>query len=202
MQITTSPAPVALSWGRPFTMGRLAAAVILGSLLVAACAHVSIPLWFTPVPFTLQTFAVVFLGLVLAPGTAAAALALYLVEGMAGLPVFSVYGTGGFLHITGLTGGYLMAYPAAGALMGILRRRIPLSRFGAAMTAGCAGIALILLSGAAWFEMQTHFALSTVMSLTVVPFVPGEVVKVMAAAGAAVGLSALKRSGNSQAVRR
>ena len=64
-------------------------AIVLGSLLVAVCAHVSIPLWFTPVPVTLQTFAVLLLGLLLSPAVSAAALVLYLAEGAVGLPVFS-----------------------------------------------------------------------------------------------------------------
>jgi hypothetical protein len=63
-------------------------AIVLGSLLVAVCAHISIPLWFTPVPVTLQTFAVLLLGLFLSPSLSAAALLLYLIEGAIGLPRF------------------------------------------------------------------------------------------------------------------
>ena len=81
------------------------AGAIAGSLLVAICAHVSVPLLFTPVPLTLQTFAVLLLGLTLGPATAFAALALYLVQGAAGLPVFSPHGPGGILQLMGPTGG-------------------------------------------------------------------------------------------------
>src|ERR1700758_2118116 len=84
------------------------ALVVGGSLLMAACAHVSIPLWFTPVPITLQTFGVIFLALSLGGWRASAALVLYLGEGVSGLPVFSPHGTSG---IFGPTGGYLMSYP-------------------------------------------------------------------------------------------
>ncbi len=67
-------------------------AVVAGSALVAACAHVSVPLFFTPVPVTLQSLAVLLLGLFLEPAVAFGALALYLFEGAAGLPVFTPQG--------------------------------------------------------------------------------------------------------------
>src|SRR5437588_8527328 len=85
-----------------------AALVIGGSLLMAACGHISIPLWFTPVPITLQTFGLMFLALTLGAWRSAAALLLYLVEGASGLPVFSPHGPGGLLQLFGPTGGYLI----------------------------------------------------------------------------------------------
>src|SRR5689334_12581513 len=88
-----------------------AALVVGGSLLMAACAHISIPLWFTPVPITLQTFGVLFLALTLGGWRASAALVLYLVEGVSGLLVFSPHGPGGIAQLLGPTGGYLIAYP-------------------------------------------------------------------------------------------
>ncbi|HEY1810700.1 MAG TPA: biotin transporter BioY, partial [Acidobacteriaceae bacterium] len=59
--------------------------VLLGTLLLAICAHVSVPLWFTPVPVTLQTFAVLLLGLMLSPRLSVATMVAYLAEGAAGL---------------------------------------------------------------------------------------------------------------------
>src|ERR1700679_947944 len=90
-------------------------AVGLGSLFVCVVAHLSIPLWFTPVPITLQPIAVRLLGLLLSPPPAAAALVLYLIEGAAGLPVFTPHGPGGLLQLLGPTGGYLLSYPFAAA---------------------------------------------------------------------------------------
>ena len=89
--------------------------VLAGSAFVAVCAHVVLPLNFTPVPLTLQTFAVVLLGLLLSPRLAAGTLAAYLAEGALGLPVFSPVPVivGGMAHLLGPTGGYLLAYPAA-----------------------------------------------------------------------------------------
>lgn len=191
---STASSSIALPLSRPNLLARRAAAVLLGSLLVAACAHVSIPLWFTPVPLTLQTFAVLFLGLVLSPGVAASALILYLIEGMAGLPVFSPVAPMGFLHLFGPTGGYLLAYPAATALAGVLRRRIGKGGFAASM--GAAGIAslLILLAGAAWLSIVTHQSPATVFTLAVAPFLPGDILKVIAAAGAAAGVRRFRRA--------
>jgi biotin transport system substrate-specific component len=179
--------PVPSAWARP-------AAVVLGSLLVAICAHLAVPLWFTPVPVTLQTFAVLLLGLVLSPGLAASALALYLLEGMAGLPVLSPVGPAGFLHILGPTGGYLLAYPAAAALTSWLRRRVGLGGFTASALAALAGSVVILAAGAAWFAIVTRQSAGTVFALSVVPFLPGDILKVAAAAGVATGLRRLRRS--------
>src|SRR5450755_1409628 len=88
-----------------------AALTVAATGLVAIAAHVSVPLFFTPVPLTLQTLAVLFLGLLMGPRWAFATTALYLVEGAVGLPVFSPVGPGGVLQLFGLTGGYLLSYP-------------------------------------------------------------------------------------------
>lgn len=197
---TAYPAPsrsassVALPQPRARLLVRRGAIVVLGSLLVAICAHVSIPLWFTPVPLTLQTFAVLFLGLVLSPGMAASALVLYLIEGMAGLPVFSPVGAGGFLHLFGPTGGYLLSYPAAAALAGILRRRIGNGGFAPSLAAATIASVLILLAGAAWLSIVTHQSAGTVFVLAVAPFLPGDILKLTAAAAAATGLRRFRRS--------
>src|SRR5579872_4351062 len=135
---TPVPSTVALPQSRTSVALRHGVLAVLGSLLVAVCAHVSIPLWFTPVPLTLQTFAVLLLGLLLPPGAAAAALVLYLLEGAAGLPVFSPLGPGGMLQLLGPTGGYLLSYPLAAALTAWLRRRVGRG-FGTALVAAGTG---------------------------------------------------------------
>jgi biotin transport system substrate-specific component len=191
-----STAPQSITVSRPASSiwTRRAAAVVLGSLLVAVCAHIAVPLWFTPVPVTLQTFAVLLLGLVLSPGLAASALVLYLLEGVAGLPVLTPFGPTGFLHILGPTGGYLLAYPAAAALTGTLRRRIGRGEFAASILAAAAGSVVILVAGAAWFAIVTHQSAGTVFALSIAPFLPGDILKIAAAAGIATGLSRFRRS--------
>src|SRR6266446_239944 len=95
--------PQSVEWAKQ------AAVVIGASLVVALCARVTIPLPYTPVPLTLQNFGVLLVGLLLGSRRGFAALALYLVEGASGLPVFNPTGPGGIAQIIGHTGGFLMA---------------------------------------------------------------------------------------------
>src|SRR5947207_9420199 len=99
-------------------------AIVIGaSLVVALCARVTVPLPFTPVPLTLQNFAVLLVGLTLGSRRGFAALALYLVEGVAGMRVFNPAGLGGVAQLFGPTGGYLLAYPFVAALAGWIMER-------------------------------------------------------------------------------
>lgn len=159
---------------------------LMGSLLVAVCAHVSVPLLFTPVPLTLQTFAVLLLGLTLSPATAFAALSLYLVEGAAGMPVFSPHGPGGLLQILGPTGGYLLSYPFGAALTGVVAMRFRRS-FTTYALAAALGSLVILALGASWLAVAAHQTPATTLTLAVWPFLPGDALKVCAAAGVAMG---------------
>ena len=168
------------------------AGAIAGSLLVAICAHVSVPLLFTPVPLTLQTFAVLLLGLTLGPATAFAALALYLVQGAAGLPVFSPHGPGGILQLMGPTGGYLLSYPFAAALTSLMARRIRPASFTSYAFSAAIGSLLIFAVGASWFAIITHQPLSATLKMTVWPFLPGDALKVIAAAAVAIAILKLR----------
>jgi biotin transport system substrate-specific component len=179
---------------------RAAGVILAGSALVAVCSHIAVPLGFTPVPLTLQPFAVLLLGLLLTPRLAAATLGAYLLEGVAGLPVFApgvTFGAG-IAHLLGPTGGYLMAYPAAAALIAFLWRR---SRRGysAALVSAAAGNAAILLCGLVWLLAWTHgvrspSSVKTAFALAVLPFLPGDALKVAAAAAIGKGLHRARRS--------
>lgn len=179
---------------------RAAGIVLAGSGLVAVCSHIAVPLGFTPVPLTLQPFAVLLLGLLLAPRLAAVTLGVYLLEGAAGLPVFApglVFGAG-VAHLLGPTGGYLMAYPAAAALVGYLWRRSGRG-YSAALMSAAAGNAAILLCGFMWLMVWTHRtgssnSVKTAFALAVLPFLPGDALKVVAAASIAKGLGRARRS--------
>ena len=173
---------------------RSAGVVLAGSALVAVCSHISLPLWFTPVPLTLQPFAVILLGLLLSPRLAAATLGAYLLEGAAGLPVFAPgFALGaGLAHLLGPTGGYLVSYPAAAALVAWMRRNVTRGFAGAALSAA-AGNALILLCGFAWLTVWTHPAVGSAFALAVLPFLPGDALKVVAAAGIVQGLDRIRR---------
>ena len=164
----------------PRVAGNTVIAVVLATALVAICAHIAVPLGFTPVPVTMQTFAVLLLGLLFGPGPAFACLALYLMEGAAGLPVFSPHGPGGLAQLLGPTGGYLLSYPFAAALASWLYR---LGKPGFPAAAAASGLAslLILTVGAGWLGMISHAPLSVVFFQSIAPFLPGDAVKVLAA---------------------
>jgi biotin transport system substrate-specific component len=166
-----------------------AALVVGASLLMAICAHVSIPLWFTPVPITLQTFGVILLALTLGGWRASAALALYLAEGMVGLPVFSPHGAGGMAQIFGPTGGYLMAYPFAALAAGLLAQKLtPRGRI-AALTVGALAAEIVIFgAGVLWLMFILRTSLTLAYHGGVLPFLPGEVLKVAAAVGIAFKL--------------
>ena len=161
-------------------------AVVLATALVAICAHIAVPLGFTPIPVTMQTFAVLLLGLLFSPGAAFACLALYLVEGALGLPVFSPHGPGGIAQLLGPTGGYLLSYPLAAGLASLLYRRGPRRFVAAIVAAGLASI-LILAVGATWLGLLGHLRFSVVFAQSIAPFLPGDAIKLLAAT-ACVGI--------------
>jgi biotin transport system substrate-specific component len=175
--------------------GRIVLA-LSATALMAICAHVSIPLFFTPVPLTLQTFAVLLTGFLLGPSLGFSAMLLYLAEGAAGLPVFSPAGPGGTAQLLGVTGGYLLSYPFAAALAGFLVRAFGSrrSRFGAGLIAGAAATLVTLLIGGLWIATISHADWQTSATLAVAPFLPGEVIKIIAAAGAFSSVRRFTRS--------
>jgi biotin transport system substrate-specific component len=103
-------------------------AIGFGALVVALAAQVVVPVPFSPVPMTLQPLAVLVVGGLLGAAAGLSALVLYLMLGILGLPVFAG-GASGALHLAGLTGGYLLAFPVAaavtGGLIGSRGRSIP-----------------------------------------------------------------------------
>jgi biotin transport system substrate-specific component len=167
---------------------RSAGIVLAGSALVAVCAHGTLPLYFTPVPLSLAPFAVLLLGLMLRPPLAAATLGAYLVEGALGLPVFASTPSapGGLAHLLGPTGGYLLSYPLAAASIAFLVRRTDRSFVAAALSAA-AGSLFILFCGTAWLAVLTHASVQSVLTLAVLPFLPGDALKVVAGAALAAG---------------
>jgi biotin transport system substrate-specific component len=161
--------------------------VLAGTAFVAVCAHVALPLYFTPVPLSLAPFAVLLLGLLLSPRLAAATLAAYLAEGALGLPVFSPSpAIAGMAHLIGPTGGYLLSYPLAAGLIAWLFRRTNRG-FLPAFLSAAGGSLVILCCGAVWLATLTHASVQSVMTLAVVPFLPGDALKVAAAAGLSAG---------------
>ena len=183
---------VTLPSSRPANLAHFATTIpgriLLGlgaTVVVALAAHVAIPLPFTPVPLTLQPLAVLGVGLAFGPLGGFLTMLAYLAEGAMGLPVFSPTGPGGLLQLLGPTGGFLMAYPLVAAIVGgvarVLTGRMP--RFLAAFVAGNVAMAVLFLSGAGWFMHYTHHSLYAAWMGAVLPFLPGEFIKVLVAAG-------------------
>lgn len=175
------------AWGG--AVGRDFVLVVSASLLVAVCARWgTIPLPFTPVPFSLQNFAVLLIGLTLGSRRGALALVLYIAQGAAGLPVFAPTGPGGMAQLLGPTGGYLMAYPVVAFLVGWLFEKLRGSRAGAwggAVVAGTAGEALLFAFGIAWLKMAANLSLAQAAGFAMYPFFASEALKVALAAGLA-----------------
>ena len=167
----------------PNRNARRVIAVAAFAIATALAAQVFVPLPFTPVPVTLQTAFVLMAGALLGPRLGAASQITYLGMGLVGLPVF--FGGGfGLPHLLGPTGGYLLAYPLAAYMAGVLAR--PSSRkdaIGLVRTfVGLFVASLVILAGGtAWLAAMTG-DLAGAIALGLVPFLIGDVVKVGLAA--------------------
>ncbi|HLV87396.1 MAG TPA: biotin transporter BioY [Candidatus Sulfotelmatobacter sp.] len=163
---------------------RQAAVIVGATLFVALCARITIPLLpLTPVPLTVQNMAVLLVGLLLGSRRGFAALALYLVEGAVGLPVFSPAGPGGFAQLFGFTGGFLLAYPFVAFVAGYIFEQGKKS-FARAAAAGIIAELLLFAGGLSWLYVLTH-SLARAAYLGLYWFVAAEVMKVMFAAAIA-----------------
>src|SRR3954471_19331819 len=151
---------------------------------MAVAAQVSLPIPFTPVPFSLQPLVVALAGLMLGPVAGAAAMALYLAAGATGLPVFSpVPGLPqGIARFAGPTGGYLIAYPIAAWVAGALGGRQ--STYFRRFLAACAGIAMIFVGGIAQLTIINQ-SFTRAIDLGITPFIPLDAVKALIAAAIA-----------------
>lgn len=159
--------------------------LILGfSVFTALCARVSFVLPFTPVPITLQTLAVLLTGATLGSKRGGLAMLAYLAEGAAGLPVFAPAPNlpGGFLALIGVTGGYLWSYPVAAFMVGWLcERGLERSLLTSAL-AMLPGSVIIYLFGVVQLAVVLHVDAWKALQLGMIPFIPGDLVKLVIAA--------------------
>ncbi|WP_205518841.1 biotin transporter BioY [Pseudotabrizicola algicola] len=156
------------------TMGllRQIALVLVGTAVIALSARIQVPMW--PVPMTLQTLAVLLIALSFGARLAAATLVAYLLQGAVGMPVFA--GGGGIAFLISPTAGYLFGFLAAAVIVGILADRDwHRSALGTLAAVGV-GTILIYTLGVGW--LAVHVGLTQAISLGLIPFVAGDLVKI------------------------
>ena len=147
--------------------------ILSASLLLALSARVSIPLYFTPVPLTLQTLAVMFIGATLGSRKGTLAILLYLFEGALGFPVFAG-GAFGLLHLFGTRFGYFVGYILQAFLVGLFVEQGPysFSKTTVALLISCA-----LQMGLGVLGLSLFFGLKTAFTIGFLPFIAGETLK-------------------------
>jgi biotin transport system substrate-specific component len=178
---------LALAVPSPRAANRLAyriAIVVAGSLLVAALAQVEIRLWFTPIPITGQTLGVLVVGAALGPELGVASLLLYLAEGAIGLPFFAGGAHGwSLLALSSVYGGYLWGFVVAAALVGYLARHGWDRTLRSSIGAMFLGEAALYTVAVPWLAFAGGVSVQKALMLGLYPFVLGDALKLLAAAG-------------------
>ena len=169
------------------------AAVLFVTALTAVAAQISMPLPFTPVPFTLQPMVVLLGGAALGARLGMASQVLYLLAGIAGLPVFAASPVlpQGALRLLGPTGGYLLSYPFAAFAAGLLAERGFDRRYLTSVLAMAAGLVIIFTFGILWlafFARPAAAGLSVALQTGLYPFLPADIVKLFVAAAVLPGV--------------
>src|SRR5437870_922618 len=167
-------------------------AVAFVTVLTAIAAQVSVPLPFTPVPFTFQPMIVLLGGAALGSRLGMTSQIAYLALGIAGLPVFAASGTlpPGAARLLGPTGGYLMAYPFAAFVAGWLAERGFDRRYVTAVIAMAAGLGVVFACGVLWlgFVVPPTRGIAGGLAAGFLPFVVPDLLKLLVAAGVMPGL--------------
>jgi biotin transport system substrate-specific component len=174
--------PRVLADALPRVRARDLALIIAAVGLTAACAQITFHLPGSAVPITGQTFAVLLSGAALGANRGAAAMLLYVLLGMVGVPIYAD-GNHGTHVVFGATGGYLVGFLIAGWVVGKLAEkrmdRTPVK----ALPAFLVGSAIIYAIGVPWLAVYAHEGLGPAISQGLTPFIPGDLVKAAAAAG-------------------
>ena len=165
--------PRIVSWLRDLTL------IMLGTLFIAMLAQLVIPLPFTPVPLTGQTFAVLLVAATLGSKRGAASMVLYLAAGAIGLPFFAG-GSHGFSVIIGATGGYLIGFIISAYVIGLLAERGLERSIRTSIIPFFVGTVIIYACGVTWLAIILG-SFSKAITLGLVPFLIGDVIKLIAA---------------------
>jgi biotin transport system substrate-specific component len=186
MMPTFLSAVVTKSNARALQVGERAGAVAFVAALTAVAAQISIPLPFTPVPFTFQPMVVLVGAMALGARLGMASQLVYLTLGVAGLPVFAASPSlpQGLGRLFGPTGGYLMAYPVAAFVVGALAERGFDRRYLSSVAAMACGLAIVFAGGVLWLGLLTPNPGGIMRALAAgfYPFVAADLLKLLAAA--------------------
>jgi len=175
--------------GQSRTLGyaEQAGAVLFATVLTAIAAQISIPLPFTPVPFTFQPMIVLVAAAALGARLGMTSQILYLALGIAGVPVFALSPTlpQGAARLLGPTGGYLMAYPFAAFVAGWLAERGFDRRYVTAFVAMACGLAVVFAGGISWLALfaQPAAGFAGAIRVGLTPFIAADLAKLLVAAG-------------------
>lgn len=153
--------------------------VLAGSLFLALMAQLSINIWFSPVPLSMQSFAVLMIGALLGSKRGALAVVTYLAEGALGLPFFAG-GAAGIARLAGPTGGYLLGFILCAFLVGYLLERGWKRSYVMTMAALVLGTLVIQACGALWLAFFVGGQKALIMG--VYPFLIGDLIKIGTAA--------------------
>jgi biotin transport system substrate-specific component len=177
---TTVPSPVITAVVLPRSRAVSLGLVVGFTLLTALAAQLVIPLPFTPVPITGQTFAVLLAGAALGGTLGAVSMALYVLLGAVGLPFFAE-GSSGWEVVRGATGGYLVGFVVAAWLVGKLAERRQDRTVATAIPLFLLGSVVIYLCGVPWLAASMGVSGTEAMELGLVPFIVGDLLKVAVA---------------------
>ena len=174
--------------GREYAGAIRAAAALFMIALTAAAAQISFPIPGTAVPFTLQPMVVILTGAVLGSRLGAAAQFSYLMIGIAGLPVFAASPLlpQGAARLLGPTGGYLMAYPIAAFVTGLLAERGFSRRLSTSIVSMFAGVAMIYAGGLSWLAAAHTASFSLAVAAGAAPFLVADIFKAIVAGALAL----------------
>lgn len=162
---------------------RLALAGLMAALC-AICSQIQIPL--PMIPLNLALLSVFLSGALLGPKTGALSMLTYALLGAAGIPVFAGFKAGP-AALFGKTGGYILGYILCALLCGALPRRLGFTMKGLCLSMLC-GLAACYTFGTVWFMLLTHLPLAASLSYCVLPFLPGDAIKIVLAAFLALRL--------------
>lgn len=155
----------------------------LFAALTAVFSQIALPLPFTPVPINLAILAVFLAGGLLGPRFGTISQLVYIALGLTGLPVFSQF-TGGPAILFGPTGGYILGYALCALTVGLLFDRLSQDVDHSTMKSAsyfAAGLFLCYLPGTLWFMFLTGNGLAVSLTSCVLPFLPGDALKIIAA---------------------